>query len=100
MILLKKKDDMTDEEFAHYWLHTHAPLAKKLPGIRKYVVNLVRKPPERESHYQGIVELWFENIESMKTAFASAEGLLTREDTHKFVRNMTILYIDEHEMAL
>jgi len=100
MILLKKKHDMTDEEFAHYWLHTHAPLVKKLPGVRKYVINLVKKPPERESHYQGVVELWFEDTESMKTAFASDEGLLTREDAHKFVSNMTTLYIDEHEVAL
>jgi len=91
---------MTDEEFAHYWLHTHAPLAKRLPGVRKYVVNLVKKPPKRESHYQGVVELWFENTENMKTAFASTEGLVTREDTHNFVSDMTILYIDEHEIAL
>lgn len=100
MILLKKKEDMTDEEFANYWLLTHAPLAKMLPGVRKYVVNLVKKPPERESQYQGVVELWFENTEIMKTAFASPEGLLTSEDTHKFVSSMTILYIDEREIAI
>jgi len=100
MILLKKRDDMTDEEFADYWLHIHVPLAKKMPGVRKYVANLVRKPPERESQYQGVVELWFDNIQSMKTAFASAGGRLTGEDTQKFVSDMTVLYIDEHEMAL
>ena len=100
MILLKKRENMTDEDFADYWLHAHAPLAKKMPGVRKYVVNLVKKPPKRESHYQGVVELWFENIQSMKTAFASADGHLTSEDTHRFVSDMTILYIDEHEITL
>lgn len=42
MILLKKKDTMNDQEFAKYWLEKHAPLAKKMPGLRKYVVNVVR----------------------------------------------------------
>ena len=100
MILLKKKENMTDEDFADYWVHIHAPIAKKMPGLRKYVVNLVRKPPERESQYQGVVELWFENKQSMKTAFASVDGRLTSEDTHKFVSDMTVLYIDEHEILL
>ncbi len=100
MVLLEKKDNMTDEEFARYWLHTHAPLAKKMPGVKKYVVNIVKKPPERQSHYQGVVELWFEDIESMKMAFASTEGRITKEDTHRFASNVTILYIDEHEIAI
>jgi uncharacterized protein (TIGR02118 family) len=91
---------MTDEEFARYWLHTHAPLAKKMPGVRKYVVNIVKKTPERESQYQGVVELWFDNTECMKMAFASTEGRITQEDTHKFANNMMVLYIDEHEITL
>jgi len=91
---------MTDEKFADYWLRVHTPLAKKMPGVRKYVINLVRKPPERESLYQGVVELWFEDIGSMKAAFASTDGHLTSEDTHKFVSDMMVLYIDEHEIAL
>jgi hypothetical protein len=35
MILLRKKDNLMDDEFADYWLAMHAPLARKMPGVRK-----------------------------------------------------------------
>ena len=78
ILLLKKKTGFTDAQFATYWLETHAILARKMPGLRKYVVNVVKPPPNRESDYNGVVELWFDNVEDMKKAFRSAEGQATR----------------------
>ncbi len=98
MTLLKKKESMADPEFAKYWLETHAPLAKKMPGLRKYVVNIVRRPPNREPDYSGIVELWFDDVDSMKKAFASPEGQATQKDTETFTSRITTLYIDEHSI--
>ena len=96
MILLKKKLGLSDEEFARYWLETHAPLAKKMPGVRRYVVNVVRRPPGREPEYHGVVELWFDNQASMKKAFGSPEGAATQKDTEAFASGLTTMYIDEH----
>jgi uncharacterized protein (TIGR02118 family) len=93
---LKKKDTLTDQEFAKYWLETHVPLAKTMPGLRKYVVNVVKRPPNREPDYNGVVELWFDDADSMKKAFASSEGLATQKDTETFASKLTTLYIDEH----
>jgi uncharacterized protein (TIGR02118 family) len=87
---------MSDEEFAKYWLETHAPLAGKMPGLRRYVVNVVQRPPNREPEFHGVVELWFDDKESMKRAFASPEGHLTQEDSEKFSSKMTTLFIEEH----
>lgn len=96
MILLKKKPTLTDEEFAKYWLETHAPLAKKMPGLRRYVVNVVKRPPSREQDYHGVVELWFDDVGSMKKAFTSPEGAATQKDTEGFTSSLTTIYIDEH----
>ncbi len=96
MVLLKKKESLTDREFAKYWLDTHAPLAKQMPGLRRYVVNVVRRPPNREPDYHGIVELWFDDVDSMKKAFASPQGQTTQKDTETFASGMITLYIDEH----
>ena len=96
MILLKKKATLTDEEFAKYWLETHAPLAKKMPGLRRYVVNVVKRPPNREPEYHGIVELWFDDAASMKKAFTSPEGAATQKDTDAFTAGITTMYIDEY----
>jgi len=95
MILLKKNPAFSDEEFARYWLETHAPLAKKMPGLRRYVVNVVRRPPDREPDYHGVVELWFDDHDSMKKAFSSPEGATTQKDTEAFTSRLTTMYIDE-----
>ncbi len=95
MVLLRKKESMTDEEFAKYWTEVHASIAKRMPGLRKYVVNVVRRPPNREPDYHGVVELWFDDVESMKRAFASPEGQATQKDSETFTSKMTTLYINE-----
>ena len=99
VILLKKKSTLSDADFAKYLLETHAPLAKKMPGIRRYVVNIVRRPPNREPDYHGVVELSFDDVSAMKNAFASLEGKATSKDTEVFSDNATVLYIDEHSIV-
>ena len=98
IILLKKKTGFTDEQFATYWLETHALLAKKMPGLRRYVVNVVMPPPKREPDYNGVVELWFDSVDDMKKAFSSPEGRATQKDTETFTANLTTMYIDEHSI--
>jgi uncharacterized protein (TIGR02118 family) len=98
IILLKKKTGFTDEQFATYWLETHAPLAKKMPGLRRYVVNLVVSPPNKDPDYNGVVELWFDNVDDMKKAFSSPEGRATQKDAETFTASLTTLYIDERSI--
>ncbi len=99
VVLLRKKEPLTDQDFAKYWLEKHAPIAKQMPGLRKYVVNVVRHPPNKEPDYHGIVELWFDDVDSMKRAFASPQGEATQKDTATFTSALTTLYVDEHTIA-
>ncbi len=99
IILLKRKTSFTNKQFAEYWLETHAPLAKKMPGLRRYVVNLVTPPPNREPDYNGVVELWFDNVDDMKKAFNSPEGQTTQKDTENFAASRTAMYVDEHSIV-
>lgn len=69
-----------------------------MPGLRKYVVNVVKRPPNREPDYNGLVELWFNDTDSMKQAFNSPEGKATQKDTENFAGSLTSLYIDEHSI--
>ncbi len=99
MVLLRKKENLSDQDFAKYWLETHAPIAKQMPGLRKYVVNVVRRPPNKEPDYHGMVELWFDDADSMKYAFTSPQGQATQKDTATFTSATTTLFIDEHAIA-
>ena len=41
MILLTRRPDMSHEEFVHWWLEEHVPLASGLPKVRKVILNVV-----------------------------------------------------------
>jgi uncharacterized protein (TIGR02118 family) len=95
IILMRKKESMSGEEFADYLSRTHAPMASKMPGLRKYVVNVVQRPPGKEPDFHGVAELWFDDKETMKNAFASPEGRATQQDSEKFTSQRTTLFVGE-----
>ena len=98
MILVTKKQAMSDVDFARYLLDEHASVAKKMPSLRKYVVNIVQRPPNREPEYHGVSELWFDDRESMKKAFSSPQGSIVQKDTENFADKTLTLFTDEHEI--
>ena len=86
--LLKRKDGLTLEEFSRYWLEKHAPLAlKTLPGIKKYVQNHIVDLSSEEPPFDGVAEIWFEDIESYNlyyNTWISEGGKVIREDEARF----------------
>ncbi len=84
-----KRPDMTFEQFRDYLLRVHAPLARKIPGLRRCIYNLVmddatRNPPE----WHGIVELYFDDFPSMQAAWATPEGRAATSDNAQYA-NLT-----------
>jgi uncharacterized protein (TIGR02118 family) len=71
----KRKPGMPMEEFKAYWLGPHAEKAKKVPGIKRYVVNLLADlgGSGREMPYDGFAEVWFEDEASMRASGRSPE---------------------------
>jgi uncharacterized protein (TIGR02118 family) len=35
--LLYRKQDMSPDAFRNYWREVHAPVARRMPGLRRYV---------------------------------------------------------------
>jgi uncharacterized protein (TIGR02118 family) len=71
--------------FDKYYAATHIPLAKKMPGLRKYQVS--QGPvatPAGPSAIHLIATLTFDSIEAVQKAFGSAEGEATAADLPKF----------------
>ena len=64
-----RKIGLTREEYNRYWKEQHAPLAARLiPGVRKYVQNHFVEIPGYEYEGDGIVEMWYDNVESFNRA--------------------------------
>jgi uncharacterized protein (TIGR02118 family) len=69
------------EAFEKHYFETHIPLAKKMPGLRKYEVSrgpvtVIAGPPDAYL----IGTLHFDDLDAMKAAFASPEGQATAAD--------------------
>ncbi|MCZ4281340.1 EthD family reductase [Kiloniella laminariae] len=94
MILLKRREDATHEEFAQWWLQGHRPLAEQLPGLKRAVFNLAQKDPA--SDYDGVSELWFESKADFDAAYASDIGKAVARDSLDNVASRTRLFVDEH----
>jgi uncharacterized protein (TIGR02118 family) len=78
MGLLRKRPDLTTEQFRRHWREVHGPLAAKMPGLRAYHQNhIVDKSQLAIDHARGawdldgISELWFDSRETMERALAS-----------------------------
>lgn len=58
-----------------YWVETHAPNIKTIPGLKKYVISRVIKSipgpdgTEKKPSYWGMVEMWFDTMEAHNAAF-------------------------------
>jgi len=95
MILLTRREDMTPEDFRRWWLDEHRPLALRLPGLRRMVVNIVEADPA-ETGIDGVSELWFDTEEDFVAAYATDIGKTVSGDSMAHNRRRVRLFIDEH----
>ena len=63
--LAHRKTGLTREEYNKYWLEKHGPLAAKLiPYVKRYVQNHFIEVPGMEYEGDGIVEMWYDDVEA------------------------------------
>ena len=78
----KRRDDLSPEEFRDHWLNAHADVVRQLNGIVRYVQNHALEP---RSGFDGIAEVWFEDIESMREVVDTPELAAIRSDEENFI---------------
>ncbi len=82
--ILRKREDMTHEQFVNHWMTAHAKLCLKLPKMRRYSVNLVDRDRFPKFGYDGFSELWFDSEEDLIASLASPEGKTLLADLPNF----------------
>jgi len=102
--MLKRKPELTQEEFSKYWKEVHADVAlKNMPGIEKYIQNHPVKLNDREPAWDGVVELWFKDMESfrkMSKWYISDAGKVLRDDEDKFIDRSKVVNIISEEALM
>jgi uncharacterized protein (TIGR02118 family) len=95
---VRRKRALSKEEFSAHWLGVHAELAQGLPGLRKYVINVITDPPE--AVYDGFAELWFDSDRALSEALESPAGQALRADMANFVDEIQSASVNEHAIEL
>ena len=96
--IITKPETMSLDEFSHYWRNIHSELAKKLPGLRRYVQNHISeklRASEQKFQASGFVELWFDSQEAMQQAFSSEIGQQLIADEKNFINQIDAFSVDE-----
>ena len=82
--------------FDAYYTSTHIPIAKKVPGLRRYRVTTgAVMTPQGESSYHLVAFLEFDSADAIQSALASPEGQATAADLGKFAQAGVDLFICE-----
>ena len=86
VMCLRRRPEMTREQFQDYWLNQHGPFFQKNAGAmkaKKYVQSHTLDTPLNEGmrssrgmlpEYDGVAEVWFESEEELMAALNSPEG--------------------------
>jgi uncharacterized protein (TIGR02118 family) len=95
-IWLRKKEDMSSEEFRDYWLTKHAPIAgegyEKLQG---YEVDVVTRVPEGQTApYDGVAVLSWEDRDGFKADMQSDVATRSTEDLANFTSGFGLIFVE------
>ena len=71
--LIKRREDLSLEEFRTWILDQHAPKGRELPGMREYKVSVIEQD-DPDLPYHAVTELYFDDEDAFKAAFASEAG--------------------------
>ncbi|SRR6266849_1943393 len=95
--LLNRQSGVSRAEFQHWWKDVHGPLAAKLPALRRYVLSF---PIEDNAPFDGMAELYFSDLDSMRAALDSPEGRASRTDTMGQISGRLAMLMAEHEIPI
>jgi len=93
VVLLKRKDGMSFEDFSHWLLEEHRPLVLKLPGLKRYQINVAK---DGEADYDGFSELWFDSEDALLAAYGTDDGKAVAADSLAHVKVRKRLIVAEH----
>jgi uncharacterized protein (TIGR02118 family) len=94
VIYLQRRTDLTQPRFFAWWLCQHRALAEQLPGLRQYTISLAVEA--QDGHFDGMAELWFDDLAAADAAFASPAGQAAHADADAHAARRERLNLTEH----
>jgi uncharacterized protein (TIGR02118 family) len=108
MSTLRKRPDITITEFQQEWFNAHSFLVKRIPGLLGYRQNLVIDRQKNRMAdaddgmglgIDGIVELWFEDVDAIERGFRSDRGRTTMMHAREFISEISTFMVEATEVV-
>ena len=99
---ITKKPDLSHEAFLRYWREVHGPIGARIPELRRLVQSRALRiaEDERPPAYDGMAELWFDNIAALLRARQSPEWRASTEDEVNFIDHTDVAYFVSEEHVI
>ncbi len=102
---ITRRPDLSHAEFSRYWRDVHAPIGAKIPGLRKLVQShTIRTDMGGDglpaADYDGMAELWFDDLASLLAARASPEWAASTANEKNFAdeKRVALFVAEEHRI--
>lgn len=103
MGLIRKKENLSFEEFSRYWVEVHGPIASNIPGLHKYNQNHVIDSEQRGIDYQrtpfvvdGFSQLWFDDQSSMRSNIGPYMTNILASDEAHFIDDLKLIVVEQN----
>ena len=84
---IRRRPELTREEFLRFWQEEHPALVSRLPGLRGY-----KQSPaiahRTEWPWDGCAELWFDSVADVRRAFESEPADPLRAHEEHFIETI------------
>jgi uncharacterized protein (TIGR02118 family) len=97
-----RKPGLERDEFLRYWAEMHGALGTRIPGLRKLVQSHALAVPgdSRPADFDGMAELWFDDLAALLEARRSAEWAASTADEANFVDPARSAYFVSEERQI
>lgn len=96
--LIRRKPEMSREDFHRYWREVHGAIAARIPGLRRYVqCHAIPRDHGDADGFDGAAEAWFDDMDAVRRAVASPEYAAARADEARFIDlgRTTLVFTEE-----
>jgi len=105
---LRRRPGLSPEAFRRHWRETHGPLIRGIPELHALIRRYVQGHPvgdpvpgdvTGQEPFDGVAEMWFDDLSSMARAFSLPEYLArVRPDEESFLdlRRCVAFVVEEH----
>jgi uncharacterized protein (TIGR02118 family) len=95
--LVRRRRELSREQFLEHWMGAHAEIVRQLPGVRGLRFGAVEEWSPAEAGWDGVGEVWFDSVEAAQAAFATEPYHSLLADDRKLLFSETqACFVTEH----